>query len=199
MTDPQFESTLNLLIDATALRELAAADTASFDDGLHGRGDKSSAAGPGVGTGKSGLPPHLRWEIDWGSADTLETYARKLDFFGIELGAYGVPDSDQVTYIKNLSHAKPDVRQGAAKLDKRLYMWWRSGARKDADRHLAAKAGVSAGRILLQFFSEETEQLLLHIEQSFRGRDASTIRKTRFGLRPTGKGYEFFVIEQRYL
>jgi hypothetical protein len=201
LTNPQFQSTLNTLVDATALPEVVLAD-ASFDDELSdGRGHdrRSSAAGPGEGAGKSGIPPHLRWEIDWGGGDTLATYARKLDFFGIELGAYGVPDPAQVTYIRNLSHVKPDIHVGPAKLDERLYMSWRSGALKDADRRLAAKALVPAGRILLQFFSAETEQLLLHTEQEFRGRDVSTIRKTRFGLRATGEGYEFFVIEQQYL
>ncbi|HET6882810.1 MAG TPA: hypothetical protein VFI31_21765 [Pirellulales bacterium] len=64
---------------------------------------------------------------------------------------------------------------------------------------LAAKAGVSPGSLLLQFFPPETEELLLRVEHDFRGRDASTIRKTRFGLRPAGKDYEFFVIEQTVL
>ncbi len=221
LDDPQFESTLNSLVDAAAQQKMAVAFSASFDHGLNdgeGGDGKGSAAGPGEGAGVPGIPPHLRWEIDWGGPDTLEIYARKLDFFGIELGTYGVPGPGQVTYIKNLSRAKPDVRLGAAKLEKRLYMSWRSGAPraadktrrsepdpvlsvalKDADRQLAAKAGVAAGKILLQFFDEEIEQLLLRIEQEFAGRDASTIRKTRFGLRPIGKRYEFFVIEQRYL
>jgi hypothetical protein len=198
LDDPRLESTLDSLIDATARPELAVAFTASFDHGLNGSGgDEGKISGPGPGEGRPGIPPHLRWEIDWGGVDTLETYARKLDFFGIELGTYGVPGPGKVTYIKNLSHTKPDLRVGVAKLEKRLYMSWRSGALKDADRQLAAKAGVPPGKILFQFFDKETEQLLLRTEQEFDGRDASTIHKTRFGLRPIGKGYEFFVIAQR--
>lgn len=92
----------------------------------------------------------------------------------------------------------PDVRIGTSKADERLYMTWRSGALKEADRRLAAKAGVSPGPIVLQFFSAETEQLLLGIEHGFRNRDATTIRKTRFGLRPARTSYEFYVMEQSY-
>ena len=78
-------------------------------------------------------------------------------------------------------------------------MSWRRGTLRDADRSLAAKAGMAAGKIILQFYPEKTEQLLLRLEHEFRGRDASAIRKTRFGLRSGGDGYQFFVIEQHYL
>ncbi|HQU42371.1 MAG TPA: hypothetical protein PK867_06140 [Pirellulales bacterium] len=104
-----------------------------------------------------------------------------------------------MTYIKNLSRPAPDVRVGSAGEEKRLYMSWRRGTLQEADRKLAAKAGVPAGRILLQFYPAETEQGLLRAEHDFRGRDASTIRKTRFGVRATDRGYEFFVVDQQYL
>jgi hypothetical protein len=53
-----------------------------------------------------------------------------------------------VTYVSNLSRPRPEVRVGASKADERLYMSWRSGARKDADRRLAAKAGIRLVRMV---------------------------------------------------
>lgn len=201
LSEPEFQSTLQTVISAAATRDVQTGDEVSFDEPRRrkGKGGKASLAGIGGVSGKPGIPTHLRWEIDWGSADTLETYARKLDYFGIELGAFGIPRAGQVTYIKNLSRPSPDVRVGTSKTDERLYMSWRSGALKEADRRLAAKAGVSPVPILLQFFPPETEELLLRIEHDFRNRDATTIRKTRFGLRPVGRSYEFYIIEQSYL
>lgn len=200
LTDPEFQSTLQTIVDAAAVREAALANLASLEEepkrGV-GHSGTTAAAGTGVGGDKTGIPPHLRWEIDFGDVDTLDTYARKLDFFGIELGAYGVPGRGQVTYAKNLSRPMPDVRVGTATDEKRLYMSWRRGPLKNADRDLAIKAGMPAGRMLLQFFSAETEQALMRVEHDFHDRDAATIRKTRFGIRPIGKGYEFFVIDQQ--
>lgn len=202
LSEPEFESLLKTVIDAAAFRAAQLGDEAPLEDEPHGRGGKertASAAGAGEGNGPPGIPPHLRWEIDWGGADTLEVYARKLDRFGIELGIYGVPGPGQVTYVSHLARLHPQARVGASGAEKRLYMSWRGGARQEADRSLAAKAGAASGKVLLQFFPRETEELLLQVEHDYRNRDAATIRKTRFGLRPVGNDYEFFVIEQGYL
>lgn len=202
LNEPVFEPLLKTIIAVAATRAAQFDEESSIEDKPQGRDRKKGtveATGGGEGNGPVGMPPHLRWEIDWGGADTLETYARKLDFFGIELGTYGLPSPGQVTYISRLSRPRPDVRVGASKADQRLYMSWRGGARQAADRGLAAKAGVSPVTILLQFFPPETEELLLKVEQAYGHRAAATIRKTRFGVRSAGKEYEFFVVEQRYL
>jgi hypothetical protein len=200
LSEPEFESLLETVIDAAAIHAAQFGDDALFEDQPHSRGDakgRASAASAGQGNGPPGIPPHLRWEIDWGGADTLDVYARKLDCFGIELGAYGVPGLGQVTYVSHLSRPHPHIRVGASRIDERLYMSWRGGARQEADRSLAARAGVLSGKVLLQFLPRETEELLLRVEHDYANRDAATIRKTRFGVRSAGKGYEFFVIEQR--
>jgi hypothetical protein len=59
-------------------------------------------------------------------------------------------------------------------------------------------AGVTGEGLILMFWPDEAEQQLLRLERDFQGRDASTIRKTRFGVRrkESGKTYEFYVIEQ---
>lgn len=203
LTEPELQETLKTVLDAVAIREADLADpTLTDEDSTKKGGGQQTGTGnrPGYGfggTGKPGIPPHMRWEISYGDGSTLDLYARQLDFFGIELGVY---TTGKVTYAKNLSKPKPETYTGPSSADKRLYMSWRQGKLREADRELMAKAGVpAAGKVVLQFYPDPTEQMLLHLEHDFKGKDASTIRKTRFGVRPAGKGFEFYVIDQSYL
>ena len=201
-TEPAFSETLRTVIDVAALCEVDIDETALLDDSSHSAegektpGDKGKGSG-GDGDGKPGVPPHLRWEIEFAKG-TLDDYGRQLDAFELELGALGVPERGKVTYAKNFSKSPPDTYVGAAKDDKRLYMTWKKGKRRDADRALMNKAGVTGDGLILMFWPDEAEQQLLRLEHDFQGRDASTIRKTRFGIRrkESGKDYEFYVVEQ---
>lgn len=202
LTEPQLQETLKTVLEAVALREADLDDPTISDEELTGKsGGQQTGTGNrpgyGFGPGKPGIPPHMRWEISFGDGNTLDVYARELDYFKIELGVYG---PGRVTYAKSLSKPKPDVYTGASKDDKRLYMTWKQGKLKEADRELMAKAGIpAAGKVVLQFYPDETEQTLLQLEQAFKGRDASQIRKTRFRVRPKGRDYEFYVLDQTYL
>ncbi|HEX7376259.1 MAG TPA: hypothetical protein VF278_04070 [Pirellulales bacterium] len=202
LTEPELQETLKTVLEAVALREADLDDpTISEEESTNKGGGKQTGTGNrpgyGFGPGKPGIPPHMRWEISFGDGNTLEVYARQLDFFKIELGVYG---PGRVTYAKNLSKSKPDVHSGPSGEEKRLYMTWKQGKLKEADRELMAKSGIpAAGKIVLQFYSDELEQLLLRLEHDFKGRDASQVRKTRFRVRPQGRGYEFYVLDQTYL
>lgn len=202
LIEPEFTETLKTVIDAVALQQIDIDDPALTDQESDAKGGgkqigTGNRPGFGQGDGRPGIPPHMRWDIEFGEGNTLDTYAKILDFFKIELGNLG---QGKVTYAKNLAKPKPDVYTGASKDDKRLYMSWKRGKLKEADRSLISKAGIQPGPVVLQFYPDETEQLLLHAEHDFKGRDASTIRKTRFRVRPvSGGGYEFFVIDQTYL
>lgn len=203
LTDPELQETLKTVIDAVALHQadLDVPTESQEETNKQGGGQQigdGKVAGYGMGgTGRPGIPPQMRWEISFADGQTLDIYARQLDFFRIELGMLGI---GQVTYAKNLSKRKPDVYTGPSGTEKRLYMTWRVGRLKEADRELISRAGINAaGKPVLQFYPDETEQLLLHVERDYKGRDASTIRKTRFGVRGAGSGYEFYVIEQTYL
>lgn len=202
LTEPELQETLKTVLEAVALREADLDDpTISEEESTNKGGGQQTGTGNrpgyGFGPGKPGIPPHMRWEISFGDGNTLEVYARELDFFKIELGVLG---PGRVTYAKNLSKPKPDVTSGPSGQDKRLYMTWRQGRLKEADRELIAKAGIpAAGKLVLQFYPDATEQELLRLEHEFKGRDASQIRKTRFRVRPQGRGYEFYVLDQTYL
>ena len=57
-------------------------------------------------------------------------------------------------------------------------------------------------RLVLQFYPVETRTMLLRLEAE-NGRDeghtdAREFLRTIFGVRPAGRGYEFFVINQFY-
>jgi hypothetical protein len=146
------------------------------------------------------VPPWLRWEIRFTTTDIV-TYARQLDFFGIDLGVVG-GGSAHVEYARNLTKPKPDRASALPENEKRLYMTWQDGGGTmgDMDRRLLARAGIAADRrIVLQFYPAEVQKQLLILEAMGAGeRTPSELLKTVFGVRPAGDGFEFYVVEQSY-
>lgn len=146
------------------------------------------------------IPPWQRWEIRFNASD-IETYARQLDFFGIELGALG-GGSPNVQYAHHLTKPKPDCRSGAPQDEERMYMTWqdRDGPMADLDRQLLGRAGISSDRrVVLQFYPPEVEKQLLLLEAAEAGdRKPPEFLKTTFGVRSAGNGYEFFVVDQMF-
>lgn len=68
---------------------------------------------------------------------------------------------------------------------------------QQADRDLLTRAGVDFGEhLILKFLPRETEVQLVTLERSYRGTDPKKMGKTRFGVRPVGDGFEFYVLEQ---
>ena len=157
--------------------------------------------GPGSGPGTSdGIPAWERWEIRM-RADSDAEYAKQLDFFKVELGVAG-GGNPNVDYISNVSSAKPTVRLGQdPKNEKRLRFLHRSGELRQADRRLAAKAGVKTdGRVVFQFYDQQTYNLLLSLEAAKKGnRRIKEVRRTVFAVRGSAGRYEFYVVEQQYI
>ncbi|MEX2121176.1 MAG: hypothetical protein WD847_16405 [Pirellulales bacterium] len=203
LVEPQFQEALAAVIDAVATRQADLDDPALTEqlEEFQGGGRQEGAGdqpGFGAGEGPPGVPPHMRWEVHFDQGTTLEGYARILQHFGIELGVLG--GANEVLYAYNVAQPTPDRRSGPRTEERRLYMSWRQGELKEADRELLTRAGVAAGgKVILQFYPDHVEQMLLQLERSFRGRDASEIRKTRFGIRQAASGFEFYVIDQAYL
>lgn len=162
-----------------------------------GDGRGKGPGGPGT---SDGIPAYERWEVRM-SAASLEEYSRQLDFFRVELGVAG-GGSPKVDYITKLSADRPTVRSGDPKAERRLRFLHRSGELRQADRQLAAKAGVKTdGRVVFQFYDEQMYQSLLRLENARKGnRRIAEVRRTIFGVRPAAPGsYEFFVISQQYI
>jgi hypothetical protein len=137
-----------------------------------------------------------RWEIRFPAGDTIDNYARQLDALGIELGVIG--SDETIRYAAGFKRAKPLSRQAPGSEEQRMYMTWHTGALRDLDAGLLARAGVpTSGRIVAQFYPPELEALLSDLEKDFAGKhDVADVRRTIFGFTAAGDTLE--VVEQEY-
>jgi hypothetical protein len=199
LAEPQLEAALEAVTDAVSTMrasldviDMGATATSRGEGGL---GD-DRPAGP-LSEGENIIPRWERWEVRWASRDR-RSYARQLDYFGIELGAAG--GAPNVDYAFNLSKSRPDRRSGPSEQEKRLYMTWRSGTLGAFDEALLASAGIKTeGRLIMQFYPQEVEDRLAQIEMdNAGGRSVKEFLRTVFGVRRTGGEYEFHVIDQRF-
>ncbi len=135
------------------------------------------------------------WELHFTKGLSRDKYARQLDFFGIELAV--VLPGNKLTCVRNLSKAKPEIHTGAASAERRCYLTWSEGDLGRADADLLARAGISTEeRVVLKLLPPAVEAKLAELETNHAGREIDNVRKTRFGIRAAGDGYEFFVLEQ---
>jgi hypothetical protein len=196
LIEPQLQDTLSALSTAISARSALLSDEeidSEMDPG-HGSGfGDNRKAGIG-GEGSSDEPGReIRFE-----PDSLQHYARWLDFFGIELGVLG--RDNKIYYAYNLSREKPDVRLGEPSQEQRLYMNPTDSQFAAFDRQLAAKAGIAEqGNIILQFYPQRTQDILFGLEQQHAdGRSPEQIRHTIFRVTPVGNEFKFSIEEQSY-
>ena len=198
LEQPQLADTLAAVTTAITLQPATLDELLGEADAMgHGRGQGDSrGTGPGgEGTAKI-IPRWDRWEISF-SASQIETYARQLDFFGIELAAMS-GGSANVDYASKLSLDSPTKRSGSGAAEKRLRFGWKAGRLQEFDRQLLGKAGVDAhGRVVVQFASPALENELARLEnEQLAGRDLSEVRKTVFGVESADGGYKLSVTRQ---
>jgi hypothetical protein len=196
LLEPQLEETLDAVTDAISTQratlEALEGEARSSTRGSGGGGS------PGSGGGTADIVPRWdRWDILF-STTTLAAYAQQLDFFGIELAAVG-GGSPNIEYAYNFSKRRPDRRTGKAADEDRIYMTWRRGPLKAADRTLLQRAGIdTSGKIMVQFYPPQTENLLAKVEHDHAPEvPVLQIRKTVFGVKPQGDEFVFYVLEQR--
>ncbi len=169
-----------------------------------GSGTPGSIRGTGRPLGEgpgpdAGTPRENRWFVKFADDESLQEYARQLDWFAIELGVF-YPERSVIAYVSQLAQAVPSRRLvTTASAETRLFMTWVGGQRQAADRALLQKAGLDpAGGIVLQFYPAETEALLAEAERSYAHRAERDIRRTYFVIVPRGDGYAFAVTRQTY-
>jgi hypothetical protein len=140
-------------------------------------------------------PGRKEREIAFAKGD-LNLYARQLDFFGIELGV--LRENNTIVYASNFSKAKPDTRINTDPPSENRYFLWRKDEFQGANRELLRRAGIDAGdQLILKFLPPTTEAQLIDLETGYPGADLKKkLDKTRFGVRATGKGFSFYVLEQ---
>lgn len=193
LIEPQVQEVISEVSD-TVVAQAATLDAMLSDmtAGGTGSGDRRRA-----GKGGSNIVPRWeRWEIRF-SAISLDVYAKQLDFFRVELAVIG-GGGKSIEYVSGFSRPRPEKRSSSAESEDRLYMTWRSGELKKADRDLLRKTGLDPlGRLSVQFYPPDVEQTLGRLERAYAGdRELKDIRRTRFGVRPDAKGYQFYVMEQ---
>jgi hypothetical protein len=163
-----------------------------------------------LGEGDDIIPRHLRWQVQYDTSDGL-AYAKQLDFFGIELGAVG-GGRPLIDYASSLQKGRPDSRSGQGDAEQRLYLTWTGGTLAKFDRDFLTRAGVpTARRIIVQFYPEPVENRLAIIEMEAaakkpveqltpaeRNQWQKAFAKTIFGVKRTGSGYEYYVIDQKF-
>lgn len=201
-TEPKVEQLLEAVTDVVSTQAAALDNmqTTMFSSNSGtGMGD-SRPPGP-LGEGDNIIPRGERWQIRYASND-LEAYAHQLDYFGIELGALGGGEK-LVDYASHLRKGAPDHRRGPPDKEKRLYMLWTSGALKRFDKQLLTAAGINVqGRITVQFYSPKVENILANLEKSYwesKGKKSvKQVKRTVFGVRRKGNGFEYYVISQLY-
>lgn len=166
-------------------------------------GKKGSASGTGrrplgLGPGNTGgVPAENRWFIRYGEGQSLEEYARQLDFFGIELGALV---DGELAYVSEFSKVPKVRRVKDGSQEKRLYFTWQGGSRKLSDVELLRNAGVEVGGgVIFQFVPKEREMDLARLEMDYRRRNPQEIRRTFFAVIRARVGYEVVVTAQTYL
>ena len=172
----------------------------TYETDVQNSGKIGSASGTGgralgMGPGERGLPRAERWFITFADRDTIDEYARQLDFFGIQFAVLSPGQPAQI--ISNFSAARPDVRQLAQGSGDQLYFSWQGGSRQQSDSQLCEKAGVQVGnRSILHLYPKETEARLAQLERQYRNRPPEQVRRTYFIVQREGRGYKFVVTRQ---
>ena len=160
-----------------------------------------SGRGPGTGGGTDGgigrrePEREIRFE-----PENLFEYAQYLDFFKIELGVLG--QDNKIYYAYNLSEKVPLVREGTPAEEQRLYMNSARGRFAALDRRLAQRAKiVDRGRIILQFYPDETSAILYELERGraeSANRQPEEILRTVYRVTHSADRFEIGVEEQSY-
>ncbi|MCC9601217.1 hypothetical protein LOC67_11730 [Stieleria sp. JC731] len=182
---------------ATAIEDSAG----QRDERGNGPSEDARETGPNV-EDHSVIPKWERWELRFDSS-SREDYARQLDFFSIELAAFGGGEN-KIESAVNVSTEPRRIINEDPQTEQRLYFSWR---RKTVfstyDRQLLTKAGiVVTERSIVRLIPAELEMLLTNLELQCCERNSkpfpASIAKTIFKCERDGNGYEFKILQQRY-
>ena len=193
---PQLKDALEAVTDAVSSVK-AALEKRDGDAALMGagRGFGSRDGGPGNGNGNV-LPEHKRWKIEYEASD-VNTYARQLDFFNLEIGVV-FKNNNNIERTRNFSGA-PQKSVSSRKAENKTLRFEHEKARlRRWDKQLASRAGAdSNGAITVQFYPESTRAIIRQVElqhlQQTGGRTLEQVRRTFFKIVPDGNGFKYEV------
>jgi hypothetical protein len=149
-----------------------------------------------------------RWTLVFKARD-VDSYARQLDHYQIELGVMGGGLAG-VDYASQLSSPQPLLRHGEADHEQRLYLLWTySSPLKQFEQVLLQRGRFASGdvvtitgREVLKFIPPELDQQLAALQLEYAAaKGYSTVEqvaKTVFTSNSRADGYQFQVTQQRY-
>ncbi len=198
--EEMLETIVELSDNASQQVEVVITGDASASTGKKGSSKGTGKKPLGIGGVRGGVPSEQRWFVKFDDG-SLDVYAKQLDFFKIEVGAFFPPPTKKIIYLSNLTNDKPTVREVSSGADNRLHMTHQGGGRQKADKALFAKAGVNVdgAAMLLHFYPKPAEQALIGSETGYRNKKASEIRRSYFKVTSDGGGYKFTVTSQSYI
>ncbi len=204
LMEPTLADTLEAVTDAVSsvAASLTAANTnaAASTQGT-GQGD-SRPPGP-EGEGDDIIGRWERWELTF-NAKGKSDYAKQLDFYNIQLAAFGGGGANVIEMASNLSGSPTKTVNNDPQSEQRLYFSWKlSNPLLQFDRQLLGAAGIAyAGRNVIRFIPEELENRLAQMEKEYcesKGKEfPGSIAKTVFESNADGSGYAFSIVSQRY-
>ncbi|OYP35992.1 hypothetical protein [Rhodopirellula sp. MGV] len=204
LMEPTLADTIEAVTDAVS--SVAASLTTSNTNATAstqgtGKGD-SRPPGP-EGEGDDIIGRWERWELTF-NAKGKKDYARQLDFYNIQLAAFGGGGPNVIDMASNLSSSpKKSVNQDP-KSEERLYFSWKlSNPLMQFDRQLLGEAGIAySGRNVIRFIPSELENGLAQMEKEYCERKGKKfphdIAKTVFESSAEGNGFAFSIVSQRY-
>ncbi|MEO1524399.1 MAG: hypothetical protein AAFX06_03145 [Planctomycetota bacterium] len=201
LLEPTIEDTIQAVTDAVST-VAATVSNLSADNAVSGDG-KGDSRPPGPEGNDDVIPRGERWEMKF-NARGRKDYATQLDFYKIELAAFGGGGANVIESASNLASSPRKKVNRNPSSEKRLYFSWKlSNPLMQFDRSLLGAAGISfSGRNVVRLIPADLENRLANLEKDYCESKGKTwpgsIAKTIFESVRAENGFEFQVVSQRY-
>ena len=196
---PQLQETLKELTNAITNKTAVLSNESFVADKVAGYGTgKGHKDYDGTGgEGGNDPPKELRF-----SPKSDADYAAMLDYYKAEIGVLD-RRNNKIFYVKGLSQAKPQTREGKPGDEKRFYFRSTGPPLSPIEVKFARKARImKAGALIFVFYPDNIANDIFAKEEA-RARDfgrtkLEEIDRTYFRCEKKGSGYNFTVEDQKY-
>ena len=196
---PQLANALEAVTDAVSSVR-ASLEKRSGDAAQMGRGAGYGSREGGTGTGGDGVPEYKRWIINY-EAEDINSYARQLSFFDIDIGVIHQTRND-IWRVRDVGGAANVIDTDREKEKLTLRFSHKKQRMKRWDQELARRNGVDlTSTITNQFYPEATRVIIRAAEAAAlqgTGRSLNQVRNTIFKVESGGDGYVFTVVDILY-
>ena len=196
---PQLANALEAVTDAVSSVR-ASLEKRSGDAAVMGAGRGYGSREGGPGTGGDGIPESKRWIINYEAGD-INTYAKQLSFFNIDIGVIHQTKND-IWRVNDVGGAASVQKTSRERENKSLRFTHEKIRMRRWDQELCKRAGVDlANTVQAQFYPEATRVIIRGVEAAAlegTGRTLNQVKNTILKVVPVGNGYEFVVIDILY-